>query len=214
MPSRSVHDFLTVATSVVLAPVCYSVVYSTPEFRDWAPSIAACVFVAHNLSGILFSPDLDMDTHIHKRWGMLFALWIPYQMVIPHRHFWSHGLVIPPLLRLGYFFWMIVLCIYVIERIAAYFGVVVPAMHTTVAQALIALVVEHPVYSGTVAAGFVSGAAVHSLTDWLVSGGKKLLQTLFVPPSRRISTQKKGLPLAVPSRWLFDPFSSETPRHF
>lgn len=213
MPNRSVHDFLTVATSVVLAPVTYSVLYSVPELREWAPSVAACVFVAHNLSGILFSPDLDMDTHIHKRWGMLFALWIPYQMVIPHRHFWSHGLVIPPLLRLGYFFWMLVGLVYLVERVAASFGLAVPALHQSVTAAFLALVVDHPVYTATVAGGFVSGAAVHSITDWLVSGGKKLLQTLFVAPGRR-DVEKKGPPLAVPTRWLFDPFSGERPRHF
>lgn len=214
MPSRSVHDFLTVATSVVVAPIGYSLLYSVPEYRDWAPSVAAALFVAHNLSGILFSPDLDMDTHIHKRWGLLYALWIPYQMVIPHRHFWSHGLVLPPLLRLGYFFWMVVLFVYVVERVAAYFGVAVPPLHQTVTAALVSLVRENPAYAGTIALGFVSGAAVHSVTDWLVSGGKALLQRLFIPPERRTQAQKKGLPKAVPTRWLIDPFSSESPRHF
>jgi uncharacterized metal-binding protein len=94
MPNRAVHDFLTVASSVIITPITYSILSSTPEARDWATVVAALVFVSHNVSGILFSPDLDMDTHIHKRWGLFYVLWVPYQMVIPHRHFWSHGLVV------------------------------------------------------------------------------------------------------------------------
>lgn len=212
MPNRSVHDFLTVASSVVLAPITYSICHSLPEARDWAPIVAAVLFVAHNLSGILFSPDLDMDTHIHKRWGMLYAVWIPYQMVIPHRHFWSHGLVIPPLLRLAYFFWMVVLGMYVIEQIAGYFGIRMPPLQQSVTQIFLALVSENPVYAATTAAGFVTGAAVHSIADWLVSGGKQVVRMLFVPPGR--GAQKKAMTQrTVSSRWLFDPFSSDSPRH-
>ena len=212
MPNRSVHDFLTVASSVIVSPITYSVLYSTQELREWAPVVAAIVFVSHNVSGILFSPDLDMDTHIHKRWGMFYVLWIPYQMVIPHRHFWSHGLVIPPLLRLGYFFWMILLCLYVIETIAAYFGVHVPALQQTVTQGALSLVIQNPVHTVSIAAGFVTGAAVHSIADWLVSGGTKLLRMLFIPPTRGM--QKKAMAQqTVPSRWLFDPFSSDSPHH-
>lgn len=213
MPNRPVHDFLTVASSVVIAPITYSIIYSTGEVRDWAPIVAAVLFVTHNISGILFSPDLDMDTHIHKRWGIFYVLWIPYQMIIPHRHFWSHGLVLPPLLRMGYFFWMVVLCVFVIERIAAYFGIQVPSMHTTITRSVLELVAAHPVYAITTAVGFVTGAAVHSIADWIVSGGKSVLRTLFVPPSQRAQKKAMGQRTA-PSHWLFNPFSSDMPRHF
>ena len=170
------------------------------------------LFVAHNLSGILFSPDLDMDTHIHKRWGMLYVVWIPYQMVIPHRHFWSHGLVIPPLLRLVYFFWMVVLGMYVVEQIAGYFGIRMPPLQQSITHVFLELVSENPVYAATTAAGFVTGAAVHSIADWLVSGGKQVVRMLFVPPGR--GAQKKAMTQhAVSSGWLFDPFSSDSPRH-
>ena len=212
MPNRAVHDFLTVASSVVIAPITYSICYSVPEVRDWAPIVAALLFVAHNVSGILFSPDLDMDTHIHKRWGIFFVVWIPYQMVIPHRHFWSHGLVIPPLLRLAYFFWMVLLGVFLIEQIAAYFGIRVAPLQHTITQGLLHLVSENPVYAATIAAGFISGAAVHSIADWLVSGGKKMIRILFVPPPREMQKNVKT-PHAVSSRWLYDPSSSDSPRH-
>ncbi len=212
MPNRAVHDFLTVASSVVITPVTYSILSSIPEASEWATIAAALVFVSHNVSGILFSPDLDMDTHIHKRWGIFYVLWVPYQMVIPHRHFWSHGLVLPPLLRLGYFFWMCLLVLYVVETIAAYFGLAVPNLQQSVTRLVLAFVGAHPVECVTIATGFVSGAAVHSIADWLVSGGAKLMRLVFVPP-RRGTPKSATTPVSVSSRWLFDPFSSDSPRH-
>jgi len=212
MPNRAVHDFLTVASSVIITPVTYSILSGIPEVSGWATIIAALVFVSHNVSGILFSPDLDMDTHIHKRWGIFYVLWVPYQMVIPHRHFWSHGLVLPPLLRLGYFFWMCLLALFVVETIAAYFGLAVPNLQQSVTRLVLTYVTAHPYECVTIAAGFVSGAAVHSIADWLVSGGTKLVRLVFVPP-RRGTTKSATTPGSVSSRWLFDPFSSESPRH-
>jgi uncharacterized metal-binding protein len=212
MPNRAVHDFLTVASSVIITPITYSILSSTPEARDWATVVAALVFVSHNVSGILFSPDLDMDTHIHKRWGLFYVLWVPYQMVIPHRHFWSHGLVVPPLLRLGYFFWMCLLVLLVVESIAAYFGIQVPELQQSVTRMVLSFVGAHPIECVTIAAGFVSGATVHSIADWLVSGGAKLVRMVFVPP-RRAQQKSATTPQSVSSRWLIDPFSNDYPRH-
>ena len=133
-------------------------------------------------------------------------------MVIPHRHFWSHGLVLPPLLRLGYFFWMCLLVLFVVETIAAYFGLAVPNLQQSVTRLVLAFVGAHPVECVTIATGFVSGAAVHSIADWLVSGGAKLMRLVFVPP-RRGTPKSATTPVSVSSRWLFDPFSSDSPRH-
>lgn len=114
---------------------------------------------------------------------------------------------------MGYFFWMILLCVYVVEQIAAYFGIQVPALQTTITGTLLQLVADHPVYAVTTAVGFVTGAAVHSIADWLVSGGKSMVRMLFIPPSQR--AQKKALgQRSVPTHWLYDPFSTESPRHY
>ena len=102
--------------------------------------------------------------------------------------------------------------LFVVERIAGYFGLAVPNLQQSVTQMVLSFVAVHPIECLTIACGFVSGAAVHSIADWLVSGGTKLVRRVFVPPSR--SLQKNAMtPGSVSSRWLFDPFSSESPRH-
>lgn len=214
MPNTPVHDFLTIASGIVLAPGIYGVLYEANVANQTAVVITTLILTAHVVSGVLFSPDLDLDSRIHKRWGMFFYIWLPYKWIIPHRHFWSHGLVLPPLLRLGYFFGMIILTIFLIERIAASAGIDLPIVHNSVAWAILAWIGQNEMVSVCIAIGFISGSAVHSIADWLHSGGKKLIRTLFVP-RRGTQVARKGIDFARPSiRWLFDPFTTEHPSHY
>ena len=60
----------------------------------------------------MFSPDLDLDSAIDDRWGIFFWIWRPYMWLVPHRsRLLSHGLVIAPLLRLLYFYLVVLLLI-------------------------------------------------------------------------------------------------------
>ncbi len=214
MPNTPVHDFLTVASGIVIAPGIYGVLYEANVTNQTAVLVTALIFVAHLVSGVLFSPDLDLDSRIHKRWGVFFYIWLPYKWIIPHRHFWSHGLLLPPILRLGYFFGMIVLTIYAIERIAAAAGVDLPIVHTSVAWAIIEWIFQNQMMSVSVAIGFVTGGAVHSIADWLHSGGKKLLRTLFIP-RRGSSVARKGIDFSYARiRWMIDPFTDDHPHHY
>lgn len=214
MPNTPTHDFLTIASAVVLAPGLYGFFRGIEVTDASALVVAAVIGVAHLVSGVLFSPDLDVDSRIHKRWGILFFVWQPYKWVIPHRHFWSHGLVLPPLLRLLYFYWCMIGLLFAVEYLLQRTGMPIPTYSQTVAQRIMEWVVDHPVISLSIAFGFVTGAAVHSIADWVVSGGKQLLRTLFVPPSRRSVARKSVYTLVVPTRWLFDPFTTRRPRHF
>lgn len=57
---------------------------------------------AHLLGGLYLSPDLDLVSRPFKRWGLLRCLWIPYQKLIPHRHWLSHGVIVGSIIRLLY----------------------------------------------------------------------------------------------------------------
>lgn len=101
MPGYRVHDFLTVAAAAALAPAYWSLA-PRPELSGACVVAGSCL-----ISGLLFSPDLDLRSHPRRRWGVVGALWWPYQQAIPHRSWLSHGLIAGPLVRLVYFFGMV-----------------------------------------------------------------------------------------------------------
>jgi len=212
MPNTPVHDFLTVATSLVMTPAIYSILRTAEVVQSSAVIVTTVICVAHNVSGMLFSPDLDLDSRIHKRWGILLFIWKPYKWCIPHRHFWSHGLIIPPLLRLGYFFGMLIMLIFAAEVIARIFGFPLPDYHQSFAKSIIDWFVSHPIITLSTALGFITGGAVHSIADWVVTGGKHLIRMLFVPPRQPARVAQKSVPGSM--MWLFNPFSRVRPDHF
>lgn len=193
-----------------MTPALFSILRVSDVAQTTAVLIVSVVCVAHNVSGMLFSPDLDLDSRIHQRWGLLLFIWKPYKWCIPHRHFWSHGLVLPPLLRLGYFFAMIIGLIFVIETVMLQFGLPFPVLHMSIAQAIMDWFVANPLITLSMACGFVTGGAVHTIADWIVSGGKKLLRMLFLP--RQSQAARKAFGGA--SDWMINPFSDTTPRHY
>jgi len=127
---------------------------------------------------MLFSPDLDLDSAIDDRWGWFSWIWWLYTWLIPHRHFWSHGLILPPLLRLAYFFGALFLLIFVLARGLAALGMIVPDYHIRLANALMSLANEHPTETQVFLLGFITGGAAHTIADWLVTGGKRYLSRL------------------------------------
>jgi uncharacterized metal-binding protein len=214
MPNTPTHDFLTIASAVVLTPAVYGFLNGIEVEPVSAWTITVVVGVAHLISGILFSPDLDIDSRIHKRWGLLLFLWKPYKWVIPHRHFWSHGLILPPIMRLAYFFGMVIGLLYLVEYAFIQLGTTNTNNSLTIATSIIAWLTDHPIITISVTIGFITGGAVHSIADWLVSGGKRLLRSLFVPPKRSRVARKSVWQVSVPTRWLVDPFSKSGPRHY
>lgn len=97
MPSGKVHDQITIVAAVVVAPIWW---YFAPTH---SPSETAILAASTLVSGLLFSPDLDLNSSIYHRWGPLRFIWWPYQKLIPHRSKLSHSFILGPLLRLVYF---------------------------------------------------------------------------------------------------------------
>jgi uncharacterized metal-binding protein len=97
VPDGRTHDAITVVGALVAVPAWW---FLTDEPRDWL----TCGTLAGSIlfSGLMLSPDLDLDSSIYQRWGPLKFLWWPYQKLVPHRSILSHSLL-GALLRVVYF---------------------------------------------------------------------------------------------------------------
>jgi hypothetical protein len=115
-------------------------------------------------------------------------------------------------LRLGYFFGMMILFLFTAEAIARIFGFPIPNYHQLFAVIIFNWFVSHPIITASMALGFVTGGAVHSIADWIVTGGKHLWRVLFVPPGQSARVARKSAPSSM--KWLFNPFTRVRPDHF
>ncbi len=95
MPNARTHDTITFA----VAPFTY--LAAEMYWGDTATSIIATV--AMLFSGLMFGPDLDLDSKPYRRWGPLRFLWKPYQAALPHRSMLSHGPILGTVIRIVYF---------------------------------------------------------------------------------------------------------------
>jgi uncharacterized metal-binding protein len=179
MPGARAHDLITVVTGVALAPLTYSVLIQSGVAPDVALANTGVLVGAHLLSGIMFSPDLDLDSRIDDRWGIFFWIWRPYMWFVPHRHrLLSHGLVISQLLRLLYFYTVVLLLLSGGAWVLARVGIVVPDLPRRISNTLLGLINEHPRESWLFVIGFCTGGAAHTIADWLVTGGIRYLHRM------------------------------------
>lgn len=177
MPDARTHDIVTVATGAAIAPLAYA--YLSDERLLLAHPVAMALTVwltgSHLVSGVMFSPDLDLDSAIDDRWGIFFWIWRPYNRIIPHRHFWSHSLVFAPLLRLAYFYLVVTALLFAWVWLLAQLGVVVENYPLRLYYALRELLAANPGPTLAVLIGFCTGGAVHTIADWLVTNGRRFL---------------------------------------
>src|SRR5829696_9456598 len=129
MPGARAHDVITIVTGMALVPISYAAQAQIGALPDAALRGSAILVGAHLLSGIMFSPDLDLDSAIDDRWGIFFWIWRPYMWAVPHRsRLFSHGLVIAPLLRLLYFYLMVVLLLIASAWLLALVALLLPVL--------------------------------------------------------------------------------------
>lgn len=191
MPNARTHDVITVVTGVALAPLSYGALLAQGQSSTTA-GVDTLLFVgAHLLSGIMFSPDLDIDSAIDDRWGIFYWIWRPYMWLTPHRRWFSHGLILPPLLRLLYFGGMLSLISIVVAWLFAQVGIVIPRYHVTVTRYLIDLIDTYPLEAWMVAFGFITGGAAHTIADWLATGGKRFLRRIGLRMPRNSSGDRR-----------------------
>lgn len=104
MPDGLTHSRVTIAASIAL-PVILA--YNHADLSVIVSATAGC------LSGLIISPDLDVDSGfyglyiIRRATGGTLAFvwqvfWWPYSRIVPHRSFWSHSYIFGTLIRLCY----------------------------------------------------------------------------------------------------------------
>src|SRR5437870_4743830 len=98
MPSGRTHDLITIVTGAAGAPAVLNT-----HLPDMGPPNAMVLLGAYVVSGLLFSPDLDLHSTPYRRWRKLRWIWLPYRRLVPHRSWISHSMVFGPLLRVLYF---------------------------------------------------------------------------------------------------------------
>jgi uncharacterized metal-binding protein len=170
MPSGKTHDKITVMTAAAAVPIwwLYAPVKNIPAV---IVTLAAYLF-----SGFWLSDDLDTNSIAYQRWGLLRWLWWPYQKLVPHRSWISHGLGVGPLLRVVYFLGMLWLTAKGIFLLLQRAGVAVNgnALLLNAWKHTWSWTLAHPTWALWAAIGLVLGGVTHSLADMLVSWVKRL----------------------------------------
>ena len=169
MPSGEVHDRITIVGAAVAAPVWWFVTARPPDWTAGATLIGATLF-----SGLMLSPDLDLDSSIYRRWGPLRFLWWPYKKAIPHRSRLSHSFILAPLLRLAYFLFLT----WALFRVGTWVAsLAVPINRNQLSQqyagAVGGLWHAHPQHVYMFLTGLFLGTALHVGADVIVTGVKQ-----------------------------------------
>ncbi|MGB3508270.1 MAG: metal-binding protein [Microcoleaceae cyanobacterium] len=163
MPSGHTHDRITLWSLPLVAALSFGLVRST--------HLTLFVSGGFLFSGLMFGPDLDINSRQFQRWGWFRWLWRPYQTSLNHRSFLSHGPLIGTALRLLYLaIWLVVIVILAlaIDRILGLqwdiWGFVQTCWRSLSQQYLevVALLV-----------GLEVGAMSHSVSDWSSSAYKR-----------------------------------------
>lgn len=181
MPDARTHDAITVISGVALAPITYLAQARAGVSPEPSLTATGLLVIAHLVSGILFSPDLDLDSAIDDRWGIFFWIWRPYMWLVPHRHrLLSHGLVISQLLRLGYFYGVVIALVWLLTWALGKIGILLPYTHVWITETLLSVARNHPRETAAVLIGFCTGGAAHTIADWAVTGGKRYLRRVGI----------------------------------
>src|SRR5215210_3923716 len=101
MPSGRTHDLITLLLAAPTGAVTY---YFTGDWTVTAITTATMVF-----GGLMFGPDLDIQSRQYARWGPLRLLWWPYKTMLSHRSRWSHSIMLGTFIRVIYFLAVITL---------------------------------------------------------------------------------------------------------
>ena len=114
MPSGKTHDMVT----LVLAPPTFAAAWGlTGSLALSSAATAAMLF-----GGLMFGPDLDIQSRQYTRWGVFRFLWFPYKVAFRHRSRWSHGIIFGTLIRVVYFAAVVTLITWAAIYVQAAFG--------------------------------------------------------------------------------------------
>lgn len=95
MPSGKTHDAITIILAAPTFAAAWGLTHSV--------ALACVATLTMLFGGLMFGPDLDIQSKQYTRWGVFRFLWLPYKMVFRHRSRWSHGIIFGTLIRVIYF---------------------------------------------------------------------------------------------------------------
>lgn len=162
MPSGKTHDTITF---ILAAPTFLAAWGLTGNAALSGLATGAMLF-----GGLMFGPDLDIQSRQYTRWGVFRFIWWPYKVMFRHRSRWSHGIIFGTLIRVVYFLSMLALIVAVAVYLRAALVGGAPPSLDEMAQAWRAIeggvrhnIGRHAVWATL--AGLWWGAASHTLTD-------------------------------------------------
>jgi uncharacterized metal-binding protein len=154
--------------TLVLAPPTFAAAWGLTG----SVALSAAVTAAMLFGGLMFGPDLDIQSRQYTRWGPLRFLWWPYKVAFRHRSRWSHGIVFGTFIRVVYFAAVVTLVAWAgVYLRAVFLAGGTPPGWREVAQAWVAVEAAAAGYGVgprallAVLAGLWWGAASHTLTD-------------------------------------------------
>ena len=163
MPSGRIHDRITLWSLPWVVGVTLVLTRQG--------NLALIVAGAFLFSGLMFGPDLDIYSVQFKRWGKLRFIWQPYQKLLRHRSWLSHGLIVGTALRLVYLLgWL---------SLIGSLGLVLVQFVWEVSwwqpftQATIYYLHNYSTEAIALVIGLELGAMSHALSDWLHSAYKR-----------------------------------------
>lgn len=162
MPSGKTHDAITF---ILAAPTFLAAWGLTGNVL-----LSGLATVAMLFGGLMFGPDLDIQSRQYTRWGVFRILWWPYRTMFRHRSRWSHGIIFGTLIRVIYFAVILALVVTAAVYLRAALVGGAPPSFAELEQAGRAIegnvrqnIGRHAVWA--VLAGLWWGAASHTLTD-------------------------------------------------
>jgi len=164
MPSGRTHDRITLWSLPFLTSLTFGLTQSG--------NVTLLVSGAFLFSGLMFSPDLDLQSRPYKRWGPLRWIWIPYQKTLRHRSLLSHGPIIGTTLRVLYLAsWLGILGIFALGMASLVWGA--GWSWQLLADAAERSLTQHSAEWSALFLGLELGAMSHALSDWGGSAYKR-----------------------------------------
>lgn len=174
MPSGRTHDQITF--------ICLPWVGALALLVTLNLGVTLCLCGGFLFSGLMFGPDLDIYSKQYQRWGPLKFIWLPYQKVLRHRSWLSHGPVVGTVLRLLYLgFW--ISCVLMGCELASrvwHLSWQILSLETVLEQ----MWGQFPHSCIALLLGLEVGAMSHSISDG-VSSGRKAIRKCFKRRSQR-----------------------------
>jgi uncharacterized metal-binding protein len=165
MPSGRTHDRITLW---LFPPIVgWTLLFSRNS------TIALLLSSGFLFSGLMFGPDLDIYSVQYRRWGFLRWIWRPYQSMIPHRSWLSHGWLIGTFVRTLYLALMLAfLGIPILILIQLLWGIHWDGQELS-RQIWQLVTHDHPQETIALIVGLELGSMSHSLSDWIGSAIKR-----------------------------------------